>query len=133
MKAVSTSSVRNYVPLCDRDLPSEDQTVFELKTLSAKEDAVLDNLIGSVQDGGMNLRIGDQNLAALHIGLVGVSNFQDETGKDVKIVRDRNTQIYGFVNPIKDEVLSLIPKEIRLELARAIINGKELDEEETKN
>jgi hypothetical protein len=133
MKAVSTKTTRQFVPSCDRDLPLADQTIFEIRQLTASEEAVLDNMIGSLRDGSMDMRIGDQELAALHFGLVGVQNFVDENGAPVVILRDAKQRKYNLVNPIKEEILSMIPKDVRKELAEAIVGDAQVKAEEAKN
>ena len=133
MKAVDPNSTRDYIPLCDRDLPKDQQTVFELKTLTPREDRLIENSI-AIRDGQMAINLGDQYALALSMGLVGVRNFTDAKGKDVKIEHE-SEKIHGFVRPLKESFLAKIPKEIRLEIAREIIDGAggAITEEEAKN
>lgn len=133
MKAIDPNATRDYIPFCDREAPANEQTIFELRPLTPREDRLLDNTM-TLRDGDLAPNLGDQHALALHLGLVGVRNFFDATGKDVKITRE-HTKIHGFVSPIRDSVLALIPKEVRLELAREIIDGagEYLNEDERKN
>lgn len=132
MKAVCTQSTRDYVPSCDKEAPVAEQTVFELRQLTPREEALLDNMLGSMREGSMDMRIGDQQLFALHMGLVGVRNFFDDKGNEIKIERT-GKKLHGFVDPIKDEILAFIPREIRAELANEITSGSEISEDEAKN
>ena len=131
MKAANPKQIFRYVPECDRDLPVEEQTVFNLRNLKPKEEKLIDNLIG-FGDTGTNLRLGDQVEIALACGLESVENFFDELGKEVKVQRE-TAKIHGFVSPLKESFLELIPKEVRSELSRVIIDGSDLGDEEAKN
>lgn len=132
MKAVCVKAVRIYVPTCDRDLPASEQTRFSLKHLTPRDEALLDNMLGSVRGDSMDMRLGDQALMALNLGLVGVENFFDSEGKPVELERE-SKMLHGYVKPIKDEILGLIPKDIRAELSNEIMRGSDIDEEELKN
>jgi len=136
MKSVPilSKSTYDYVPFEDRELPVAEQTVFELKVLTPSDDTILENLMGNVtRTGAIEMRNGDQNYAALTIGLIGVRNFFDEEGKPIQVVRNQLVKVYGNVNPINDDFLARIPKSVRTELAAQIQLGKEIDEEDSKN
>lgn len=132
MKAVSTKQSVSYVPECDKDLPQGEQTTFLLKQLSPNEEALLDNMFSSVRGDSMDMRIGDQQLFALHMGLVGVENFFDEDGNAIKLEREKG-KLHGFVQPLTNKFLAYIPKDVRSELANEIIGLGRIDEAEAKN
>ena len=118
------------------DFPAEDRTIWTLKTLNPKEEAFLDDVSRMEFNKGENnhfdLNMGKQNLHALYIGLKSVSNFPTEDGSDLVIERN-SAQLGGIkYTEIKDKVLMQIPKEIRQELAQAIMKT-DLTEDEAKN
>jgi len=131
MKAVDPKSSFDYIPECDRNAPATEQTVFELKALTPREDRLLDNML-SMSDGSMNLKVGDSAHLALCMGLVGVRNFFDGSGNEVK-VKYTGRKLHGFVNELDEDFLSVIPKDVRLELSRIIQNGADVTEDEVKN
>ncbi len=131
MKAANPNQTFNYVPECDKDLPAGEQTIFVLRALKPKEEKLVDNLI-AFGDTGTNLRLGDQVEIALSCGIVDVQNFFDEKGNPVKVFRESG-KVSGIYQPLSDKFLELIPKEIRSELSRVIIDGSELGDEEAKH
>lgn len=132
MKAIDTATTFDYVPLCDRDLPEGEQVVFEIKPLTPTFDRILDNMIGSVRDGAMDMRIGDQTYTALCMGLAGVRNFNDKAGKPIA-VKWTGRKLHGSVPELSDDFVKFIPKEVRFELAKLIMDGSEIGDTEAKN
>jgi len=134
MKAVDIKATRDYIPECDRKLKASEQSVFELGMLSVREERLLENTVGMNTEGQMFMNIGDQHYLALCMGLKGVRNFIDAEGNEVVVEREKS-KIHGVVRPLTDSFLQKIPKEVRLEIAREIIDGSgsEVSEEEVKN
>jgi len=135
MKAVSVNSTTDYICKCDRGLPKEEQTVFKIRSLSVEQEAVLEDALGQVKQGGdFAVNLGSQALLALNLGLENVENLTGPKGKAVKMERDeRKALLKGGVRPWKDESLSQIPRAERNEVAQFIINGGQLTETEAKN
>lgn len=124
MKAVNPKLTAEYVPECDRDLHVTEQTRFELTRLTAAEDAL-------IKDLGPNF--GEVQLTALHLGLANVRNLTLD-GDAVVLQRDSNRAfLIGKKRPWTDECLSKIPREVRDEVAGAILRAKAFAEAETKN
>lgn len=132
MRALDIKDTRDYIPECDRNLPENEQTVFVLKTLSAKDQAIVDDKTGSVDaEGGYKITVGTQNLLLIHLGLVDVRNFKDSNGNDVKLTR--SDKLINGIHEISNDFIIRIPKDIRSEIAYAIRKGYQLEDEEVKN
>lgn len=129
--ALNPNTEFDYVLESQRDDKKQDQIIWKLKMLSAKEDELLDNA-WSLVEGEMKLNLGTQTRLALDIGLVGVENFFYADGTPVTIERSTR-KMHGFVRQLTDETLSAIPKEVRGELAKAIMEGSQIGEEDVKN
>ena len=126
--ALDPDQVHEYVPKTARDWPDEDQPVFLLKCLKAKESAKLqDNVVqaGMGDDPQMKIFTGSTVLRALEMGLVGWRNFKGKDGTEAEW-RENN----GKPRP---ENFDRIPEKIRQELAGAITDGTFLTEQEEKN
>jgi hypothetical protein len=135
MKAVSSKSTYDYVCKCDRELPEAEQTVCEMGYLTLEQEAFLDDKLGFVTDSGYSVNLGSSNLTALHLGLKGMRNFNDENGEPIVLQRDdtKAKKLPGVGRPWKESQLSKIAKVNRLEMAEVIKNGGEITEEEAKN
>ena len=121
-----------FICKADLDLPDEEQTRWILKPLSAKEHAMLDDHTGTVgEDGQYIVTIGKKQLVALNLGLKDVFNFNDSEGKPVKLSRSKKK--IGGINALEDSFLMRVPKEVRVEIAQAIMAESEVEEEEAKN
>ncbi|QPJ61701.1 MAG: hypothetical protein G3M70_07300 [Candidatus Nitronauta litoralis] len=131
MKPVLMDKEIHYVPECDRNLPTEDQTIFLLKPLSAKDAASMQDNVTQTKLGGndgdtvMLMQSGTQALNALKKGLAGWENFKDAHGKEIEF-RHNN----GAPRP---EMFDLIPAKVRQELANVIIEGCDISGETEKN
>lgn len=132
MIALSLQAMRDYVPVCDRALPKEEQTTFVLRPLSPEDQALLDNVMGEIVDGAYQLKLGTQSLLAVHLGLHDVRNLKDEEGNEVKLVRSGPVR-HGRYQEISDEFLSRIPKDVRDEISSEIRRSAVLGKEERKN
>jgi len=130
--AIDPDQTHQYVPKIARDWPVEDQPVFILKALKAKdaarlEDGMADAVINKKENDNTTMRIysGTAVINALKTGLVGWQNFKDVNGNDV-IWRENN-------GVPRSENFDCIPAQIRKELAEAITEGNFLTEQEEKN
>ncbi len=126
--AIDPEKKYNYIPECERDLESADQTIFHLSMPKAKEAANLqDNITESTlgDQAVMRVKSGSSVLSALQVGLRGWENFKDAKGQPI-LWRDNN----GKPRP---EMFDVIPPKIRQELAEVITSGIGLDEEQEKN
>jgi len=136
MEFISPKSTFKYILKCDRDKPEEEQTIWHFFNLTADEEAVLSDSLGQVKSGSGDfaVNLGTQGLIALDLGLAEIEN-GNFNGNPV--VLERNIQKSPIKNtkkkPWKRDVLDMIPKEERSELASVAINGGELEEEERKN
>lgn len=125
MKSVNPKITVDYIPECDRELPKEEQTIFELTQLTAEEQAFLQDLSGAT---------GTQISVALNLGLAGARNFYDSNGDPVVFKRDGEKRvIIGKKRPWLDSVLTLIPPVVRDELAAQIGKGVGISEAVAKN
>lgn len=120
--AVDPNRTFDYVLKEDRDLPPEQQTVFKLKVLSARELARLEDSVSVMdKDGNWQVKVGTKTLEILSCGLRRWDNF-----------RDRNGNLITFVGSMDDNFDRLRP-EWRRELADAITEQANLSEDERKN
>jgi hypothetical protein len=132
MIAVNPDEEKKYIVKDERDLEPKEQTIFKVKTLSVTEAANLQDNAAHVvygkskgEDTKMAISSGSQALEALRKGLVGWENFYGSDGKEVEF-KSKNGKAFNAS-------LSLIPQKYRLEIANFIIEGNNLDEEDTKN
>lgn len=136
MKAVSVNQTENVVHPSEKDLPSNEQTVFILKNLSLSEQSVLKDQNRMV-DGEFVLASGATELLALHLGLVGVQNLEDEDGNEVVFERDEKMAYIRGVSkntrPWKESCLERIPQDVRLWLSMKIRGLLDEEEETEKN
>jgi hypothetical protein len=84
--AIDPASTFEYVLRCDRELEPEAQTVWTLRGLRHKERAEVEDAIAqSDGEGNLSLRVGSQRTRILMAGIVSVSNFQDEKGREIQV------------------------------------------------
>ncbi|NRA94187.1 MAG: hypothetical protein HRU26_16185 [Psychroserpens sp.] len=136
MKAVSTKVPFDFVCSFEDKLPKEEKTVFKCLSLTADQEAALDNIIGyQATDGsGYVLTMGKSNLLALHMGLVEIENLPDGKGGTIKIERDNKLpKVPGGLHPIKQSILDQIRKDARDEIALEIKSGAKLGDSDSKN
>lgn len=134
MKAVSPNQTINFVVEDELKLKPEEQTVFVHSHLSAEQAAYIDDNTGYQGNDGYVVTMGRASLLALHLCLKEILNFTDEKGKVIKLERDKTKgKLPGGIRPIKMEILDLIPKKYRTEIAESIKKGEHLEEDEAKN
>lgn len=122
----------DYILKSQRADDEADQIIWKLKPLSAREQSLLDDKMGSTVDGEFSVKIGSLTRLALDMGLMGVSNFFTSNGSEFEIKRS-GKKIHGFVDPLLDSCIDRIPKDVRLELAEAIKDGSEMESQDKKN
>lgn len=132
MKALTPKQKWEYVPLCDRNLPKEEQVVFILKPLIAEHRAIWQDHSASVVNGQYVVQQGTQNLMLLNFGLDSVNNLKDYNDNPVVISRNESRSYYG-VQPLTEEFLAAIPYDIQIEVATEIYHGTTVGETEVKN
>ena len=131
MFAVDPDKIHRYVPKEARKLPVEEQPVFLIKILKAKDAAVIEDksIIADLakDDEVSNMRFfsGTTIIRTLKEGLKGWENFKLPDGTEAPW-RENNG------NP-KPENFDFIPNKLRKELAEAISIGSFLDEDTEKN
>ena len=115
----------DYVLEDDRKFPPEKQTVWKLRGLSIGEQSdVQDSLRTERSDTGeTSWKTGTLLLKTLRAGLVGVSNFLDESGAAVEFTKDKS----GVVS---DEFLDRLAPAWRTELANAISGAGQLSDKQ---
>lgn len=124
--ALDPKSTWDYVLECDRG--EERPTVFELKALSVRDEARLEDGHASVDRVANAIRVstGTTNLEALRAGLVGVRDFFDADGRPVLFDTDKQGRV-------SDSFLERLHPDWRQELARAIADRVRLTEADRKN
>lgn len=120
--AVDPNRTFDYILKEDRDLPAEQQTVFKLKVLSARELARLEDSVSVMdKDGNWQVKVGTKALEILSCGIKGWENLRNRAG------------IFIPFSGIMDNNFDLLRPEWRRELADAITEQANLSEDERKN
>jgi hypothetical protein len=123
-KAIDPSRAFDYVLEEDRKLPVEEQTVFHLKVLSARELAQLEDSMSTVKlgaEGTMQINSGSHVLKVLDMGLVGWDNLLNEAGGVVAFDK-KDVRRWDYLRP-----------EWRRELTNAITEQTRPTKDEVKN
>lgn len=118
----------DYVLECDRALPADQQTTFELRGLTVAEEARIEDGLAQLVDGGFNMRSGQQKLGILRLGLVGWRNFKSGDGAEVPF-----ETIKGHPQHVTDACLDRLDPDWRVELANAITERGKLTPAEKKS
>lgn len=143
--AITPGQLWDWVHESDLDKPEEDQTIFQLRVLTSRQnDWVQNQYAGSKagrtrgKKGGDDrldvvFRAGDYRRASIIAGLVGVTNLRGADGLDV-VFETRQQRIGGEVLEVPiDALLDRIPPEVQVDLAGAITDGPRLQETDRKN
>jgi len=128
--AIDPAEIHDYVPKRYRKLPPEDQPSFQLKILSARDAAELENNSLSSHTGHdnkqfMRVKSGTTTLKALVKGCVGWKNWKTKNGTEAKFRENA-----GKPN---EQTFDCVPNVIRGELAKVITTGLGLTEQAAKN
>jgi hypothetical protein len=125
--ALDPKSTFPYVLQCDRDLPEDEQTVFELRGLTvAEEAAVSDSMI--LAHGGtdeLSFRAGTHQLTILRHGLRGWQRFNGANGEPVEFELTK-----GHPRNVTDGCLDRLDPKHRQELSNAIMERGNITAEE---
>jgi hypothetical protein len=123
--AVDPARTYRYVLACERALPVEQQTVFLLKALTAREHAqIRDGLSVVDPQGNLLVRQGSGEILILTLGVLGWENFKDAQGAPVAFLADPMQ---------KDANWDRLAPHHRKELADAVTEMTFLSEAERKN
>lgn len=120
IKAIIPNSTYEYVLRSQRDEATPIK--WTLKTLTAKEDALIEEAFVRFNESRSTF---EAVSTALGVGLVGVDGLEYPDGTPFVLERTDKG--------LSEKSLNSIPKDIRLELMTAIIEGQKLTEEEQKN
>lgn len=103
------TDIIDYVLLNERDLPTEEQTIWKLKSLSVKDYTVfVDKGISATQNGtelAFSMQSGTSGYFAASRGIVGFENLQVD-GKDVAFVGGKEEDD-GFKRITSKEIESI--------------------------
>jgi len=124
--AIDPTQPFDFVLECDRGLPYEEQTIWELKPLNVREAAKIEDGAVLFKEGGSEAAVasGSTTINVLKMGLKGVRNFRAADGSEVPFTTTKQG------SEVSDTFLSRIAPEHRRELANAITEGAHLGEEE---
>lgn len=124
--AIDPSQPFDYVLKCDRELPHEEQTVWELKPLDVREAAQIEDGAVLFNSDGQEAKVasGSTTIKILQLGLKGVRNFRNRDGSEVQFTTAKKGTV------VSDTFLSRIGPEHRRELANAITEAAHLSEDE---
>lgn len=126
----------DYVLAADRDKPPEKQTIFHLKTLTARDTEAIENAWRTMMSGDKDkvaekdlvlaLNRGTMTIETLKRGLCGWDNFLDARGKPIPFLPCERA-----ICPMKN--IDRLQPDDRHELAKAIEDGAHLSESDRKN
>jgi hypothetical protein len=137
MKAIDPRKTVEYVPMCDRALTPEEQTVFVLKALTVSdEDAIRDSLFVANGDGDHIASLANQQTTALHVGIADVKNFEVPFARKTKtVIGQGQVPVIGAfgVQEIEEQFLIRIPLKVRAEVAQVILKSMNPSDEDLKN
>lgn len=144
--ALRTGEDIPYIPIKDRKL--DNPTIFRLRSMSEPEERYLNTIIAKGQPvkrkgkGQAKKELDDIKMIdysftamyeALHIGLLGATNFKYSDGKPAKWERDKKAlPVYGDHKPWTQDTIMQIPKAIRTELSMEIMGLSEVIAKEKK-
>lgn len=132
--ALDPESTFEYVLRDDRKLPDEQQTVWLLRPMTAREYAEIENR-SMRMDSKTNEAIfssGTTTLSILKAGLAGVRNLVNDRGEPVPFATKVNGR-NGNREEVRDEFLDKIHPRHLKELANAITERGQLTEEDREN
>ena len=125
--ALDPKQTFDYVLKAERDLPAEQQTVFELRGLTiAQETAIADAMMhGTAGSSDFGLRQGTTQLMSLRFGLRGWRNFKNADGVEVAFETQK-----GAPRHVTDACLDYLSGPDRSEIANAITERHSVTAEE---
>jgi hypothetical protein len=121
---IDTGLAQDYISKFDC---SEPKTIWRIGVLSAHAFAY----VGSkISDPTKSL---DAMIEIVRFGLLGFSNFKDKDGSDVKFITENKDIHSGSYRIVSDNIISLIPVDIVIELGGKILEITKLSEQVIKN
>lgn len=121
---IDTGLAQDYISKFDN---SEPKTVWKIGVLSAHAFAY----VGSkISDPTKSL---DGMIEIVRFGLHGFENFKDKEGKDVKFTTQNKELHSQTFNIVSDNIISIIPVDIIIELGGKILEITKLSEQVIKN
>lgn len=136
MKAQSTRSVVRFVCAADKKLPVEKQSVVLLKPLTIEEQDIIEDAYWRISEDGTKRRASFSSKCsmAFNLAVTSIENFENEDGtfSTLKIEREEIPDEFG-VYRIKAEIMELLPKSFRDEIALAVLSSLNPTVEERKN
>lgn len=125
--ALDPKRVERYVLKCDREQPPEKQTVWLIRPLRVREMASVKNeaLVMDQKTQELRSHSGTSELTIVRTGLVGVENFRDQDGVDVKFLLSNGV--------VADAFLDRLANDWRVELSNAISKLSEVSESDRGN
>jgi hypothetical protein len=130
--AIDPKETFEYVLECDRELPGEQQTIFELSHMTCRQREKIENEMTGSKLGKkkrdtseLTIRTGSTELAVLDAGLMGWRNFKNKHGEEIEFSRTATT--------VRRECLDYLHSDYREELAEAITEVSRITEDERKN
>lgn len=97
-----------FVPSCDANESSENQTRFLMRPLTMSELTAIADMTKFTAQGEMNQNTRTKNLLAFRISLDTIKNLRDSEGNEVKLEREATS--YG--NIVSENFLARIPYEV---------------------
>lgn len=122
----------DYILQSQRDDSPQDQIIWKLKPLTAREAAFIEDNSSTMAGGEWKLTAGTENILSLHIGLVDVLNFTDREGRAIPVKR-KGDVVFGIYKPLDDEFLDRLPPAVRVEIASAIRRSAKMESQDKKN
>ncbi len=120
IKGISLIETKDFVSQYDK---SEDKTIWKIGALNSD---IFDLVVGQENP----LKIAAE---AVRFGLKGFDNFNDSNDKPIRF--DTVSRAVGPYNEkvVSDNIMKIIPPQVKSELAAEILKMSKLNEEEIKN
>lgn len=140
--AITPGETWDYIIEDERELESDEQTVFVLRTLTnaqhkhvSRPFAFQTQKVGrkqrQAQDTEVGFDTGEYLDRAIKAGLDDVRNFRGRDGVEIPFAASAPRN--GKRAQVTEEFLDRIPNGIRTEIAGAILDGEKLEVDEVKN
>lgn len=112
--AIDPKGFEPYVCQSDRKLPAEQQTLFRLRTLNARDSGHVKQAAIAVFGGGKTN--GTLELDVIRLGLAGWSNLSDADGNAIEFEVETQTVFGNRRSVVSDDCLDRLPSFVRAEL-----------------
>lgn len=137
--AIDPNALIDYVSKADRQLPEDEQTVWQLRPLTLTARAKVQNMLSSltadrqIQNLGYNPKTGDVRLQALEYSLAGCRNFRDSSGTEIEFFSTNKNVLGANIAAPHPKFLERIPADVAEELMDVAMGEQSLTPEEAKN